>query len=267
MSSSFSTAGADGYELLMGRWSAGLSAPFIEFFGVEAGDRILDVGCGTGSLTRALAAAGGIESVTGIDPSEAYVSFAAGRSDDPRLSYQIGNALELAFDDGSFDRCVSQLVLNFIPEAHQALKEMVRVTRRGGTVAVAVWDVRGGLPAFRMFWDTACVVDDGAAAPRNRYYSGPLTRPGELAAAFTALGLGDVSQDAVTVRMSFENFADYWRPMLGKTGPVGAYLASVDEATRAELERRVRAAYELGESDGPRSFAATAWMCRGRVPG
>ena len=66
--------------------------------------------------------------------------------------------------------------------------------------------------------------------------------------------------------MSFQQFADYWSPLLGKTGPVGAYLDTVDADVRAELERRVRTAYELGEDDGPRSFAATAWLCRGRVP-
>lgn len=54
--------------------------------------------------------------------------------------------------------------------------------------------------------------------------------------------------------------------MLGKTGPVGAYLDSVGEAMRAKLERTVRAAYGLGQDDGPRSFASTAWICRGTVP-
>lgn len=266
MSTSFASAGADAYENLMGRWSRSLTAPFIEFFGLAGGERILDVGCGTGSLTRAVADAAKIRSVTGIDPSEAYISFACGRCEDPRVIYRTGDACALPFDDARFDRCVSQLVLNFVPDAGRAIAEMVRVTRPGGIVAAAVWDVQGGMPSFRMFWDTACVVDPAAEAPRNRYYSAPLTRSGELASAFAAAGLQAVAQEPVTVRMDFENFADYWTPMLGKTGPVGAYLDSVGEAVRTELERRVRAAYEMGLGDGPRSFAASAWMCRGAAP-
>lgn len=266
MTSSFASAGADAYEKMMGRWSRSLTAPFIEFFGLASDENILDVGCGTGSLTRAIADSAEIQSVTGIDPSEAYVASARTRSDHPRVRYQTGDACALSFDDESFDRCVSQLVLNFIPGADRAIAEMVRVTRPGGVVSAAVWDVQGGLVSFRVFWDTASVVDADAAEARNRYYSAPMTRPRELASAFSAAGLKEVAQEPVTVRMDFENFADYWTPMLGKTGPVGAYLDSVDEAMRAELERRVRAAYELGQGDGPRSFAATAWICRGKVP-
>ncbi len=62
--------------------------------------------------------------------------------------------------------------------------------------------------SFRVFWDTASVVDADAVASRNRYYSAPLTRPGELASAFAAAGLKEVAQKSVTVRMDFENFAD-----------------------------------------------------------
>ncbi|MDX1487728.1 MAG: hypothetical protein R3268_05970, partial [Acidiferrobacterales bacterium] len=80
------------------------------------------------------------------------------------------------------------------------------------------------------------------------------------------LGLEAVEGTEMTVRFEFERFADYWQPMLGKTGPVGAYLDGISESLRMKLERCVRAAYELGEPDGPRSFTATAWACRGTVP-
>lgn len=66
--------------------------------------------------------------------------------------------------------------------------------------------------------------------------------------------------------MGFESFVDYWTPLLGKTDPVGAYLDSVDDSSGKEIRRRVPAAYELGEGHGPRSFAASAWVCRGTVP-
>ncbi len=117
-----------------------------------------------------------------------------------------------------------------------------------------------------MFWDTAAVRDDEAVSARARNFSGPYTRPGELAATWTDLGLRDVVQDYATIRMDFDCFDDYWRPFLGKTGPAGVYLANLPAAQTSALRSNLRAAYEAGDPDGPRSFAAIAWVCRGRVP-
>ena len=76
-SSTFS-GDAETYEQLMGRWSRRLAGPFIDFVGVQDGDAVLDVGCGTGSLTLAVAARAKVTAVTGIDLSEAYIAFARG---------------------------------------------------------------------------------------------------------------------------------------------------------------------------------------------
>lgn len=266
MPTGFSTSGADAYERLMGRWSRILAPPFVEFCGIDDGDVVLDVGCGTGSLTRAIVDSADIESIIGIDFSEAYVEFARSRSSDTRIEYEQGDACALPFEEGRFDRAMAMLVLNFIPDSHRAAAEMVRVTRSGGIVAAAVWDLRGGLPSFRMFWDTACVLDPEACDAREHYYTGPLIRRGELASMCSGLGLDAIEQTEITMRFEFESFADYWQPYLGKTGPVGAYLDSIAPALRDELEGRVRSAYLTGEPDGPRSFTATAFACRGRVP-
>jgi SAM-dependent methyltransferase len=264
-SSTFS-GDAESYERLMGRWSRCLAGPFLEFAGIGEGEAVLDVGCGTGSLAFELVARAKVAAVTGIDLSEAYIACARSRADHGRISFETGDACALPYGDASFDRALSLLVLNFVPDAPAAAGEMVRVTRPGGVVAAAVWDLRGGLPAFRMFWDTAAASDPAAAAIRARYFAGPYTRPGELAAAWMGFGLRDVVQDGLTIRMEFDSFGDFWRPLLGRTGPAGTYLAGLPEAERAAFESRVRAAYEAGDPDGPRSFAATAWACRGRVP-
>ncbi len=262
-SSAFS-GDAESYEQFMGRWSSRLAGPFIDFVGVSDGDAVLDVGCGTGSLTLALAARAKAAAVTGIDLSEAYIAFARGRTGDRRITFDTGDAGALPYPDGAFDRVASMLVLNLVPDAMAVAAEMVRVTRPGGTVAAATWDLRGGLLMFRMFWDTAAMQDAEAASARAGYFSAPLTRPGELAHAWTGFGLRDVVQDQVTIRIEFDSFDDYWRPFLGKTGPAGTYVAGLTETQRDALMSRVRAAYEAGDPDGPRSFAATAWVCRGR---
>ena len=70
MSSFFAATDAAAYETFMGRWSLRLAAPFLAFAGVRAGQRVLDVGCGTGVTTAAAADLGA--AVVGIDPSGPY---------------------------------------------------------------------------------------------------------------------------------------------------------------------------------------------------
>lgn len=209
-SSIFFASDGSGYELQMGRWSRQLAPKFIEFAGVSAAGSVLDVGCGTGSLTSALAKNPAIRSVSGIDFSAAYVAHAKHQITDPKVELQVGDACALPFADAQFDHALSMLVLQFVPEADKAIGEMRRVTRPGGTVAAATWDSRGGFVWWRMFWDTAAMLSPDAAARRARMCARPLARPGDLERAWRAAGLTDVVQDMVTIRMDFASFQDFW---------------------------------------------------------
>ncbi|MBN9438180.1 class I SAM-dependent methyltransferase [Bosea sp. (in: a-proteobacteria)] len=266
MSSSFNVRSAAGYERLMGRWSRLLAEPFIRFAGIEDGERVLDVGCGTGSLTFALPQAAAIGEIAAIDFSPVFVEEAQRRNRDPRISIRQGDATAIPFEDGRFDRALSLLVLHFVPEADKAVTEMRRVVRSGGVVAAAVWDHLGGMSVMRMLWDTAAALDGEAQGPRSDYCFRPMTGPGEMRRSFLAQGLRDVTESSLTIRMDYENFTDYWEPISAGEGPIGKYVAGLDEARLATLNRAVRAAYEAGKPDGPRSFAATAWACRGIAP-
>ena len=110
---------------------------------------MLDVGCGTGRLTFTLPEIANVAGVTGIDLTESYLEFARARNADRRISFQQADARALPFEDNSFDRAFSMLVLQFIPDATRAVAEMRRVVRPGGTVTAAVWDVYGGMPYTR----------------------------------------------------------------------------------------------------------------------
>lgn len=265
-SSTFNSADGAGYERLMGRWSRRLAPLLIDFAGVGRG-RVLDVGCGTGNLALALAANPAISGVEGIDFSAVYVEYARTRTEDSPLSFQTGDACALPFATGAFDHALSMLVLQFIPRAETAVAEMRRVTRPGGTVAAATWDTRGGLLFYRLFFDTAAVIDPQANTRREKLYVRPLTRPGELARAWHAAGLTDIVDGTLTIRMDFDSFADYWAPFDGKDGPIADYVGTLDASTKARVRDAVRLAYVDGEADGPRSYAATAWVVKGKVPG
>ena len=174
----FASSNGEGYELQMGRWSRRLAPTFIRFAGTTGALRVLDVGCGTGNLCLALVQDPEIVSVCGLDIAPAYVEFANRRIDDSRVKCQVGNACALPFADASFDHTVSMLVLQFVPQADLAVREMRRVTRPGGTVAAATWDTRGGFVALRMIYDAAAMLDPNGHQARAAAYTRPMSRPG-----------------------------------------------------------------------------------------
>jgi ubiquinone/menaquinone biosynthesis C-methylase UbiE len=263
MASGYTATDAAAYERLMGRWSGRLAEQLIAFAGLAAGDRVLDVGCGTGSLALALAARPECAAVVGVDIAAPYIAYAEQRSGDPRLSFVVGDALAMDFLPDSFDRSYSLLALNFMSDPGAALADMRRVTRRGGIVAAAVWDFPGGLVYQRVFWDTAAALDPAADHARARHYSSPLTGPGQLEAAFRNAGLAEVKATSLTVRMHYADFADYWEPIANAQGPVGDYVKRLTPERLDRLAAAVRLAYLAGAADGPRSMAATAWAARG----
>ena len=266
LSSTFEASDADGYELVMGRWSQRLALPFLDFSGLRDGERVLDVGCGTGHLAQALVERSMPDEVRAIDLVPAYVDFAKSRNQDPRVVFEVGDACAMSFADQTFDRALSMLVLHFVPQADRAISEMRRVVKPGGVVAACVWDVRGGFVANRMFFDTAAALDPKANERRAQNYTRPMTRPGELARAWREAGLRDVVESTLSIRMEFTSFEDYWAPYDGGEGPAAAYVASLSKAERSRLIDAVRAAYLDGDPEGPRSYAALAWAVKGIAP-
>jgi len=121
--------------------------------------------------------------------------------------------------------------------------------------------------SYRMIFDAAAIVVQGGDEQRARAYTRPMSRPGELARAWRDSGLVDVVQDMVTIRMDYASFADFWAPAEGKDGPIAQYVGALGHAARVKLQDAVKLAYLDGEDDGPRSYAATAWVVKGKVPG
>jgi SAM-dependent methyltransferase len=254
------------YERFLGRWSARLAEVLIDFAELPADGPLLDVGCGTGSLALALCRRYPGRSVWAVDVSAAYLAFARGREGGGSIRFEQADAADLPFDAGMFSGSIAQLVLNFVPDAERAAKEMRRVTRSGGAVAAAVWDFRGGLVFQRLFWDTAAAIDPQAASTRDRLFAHPLAQPEGLLGQWQEIGLRDIERASLTIRMDYQSFGDYWDPLLGGQGPFGSYVAGLSEPRRASIQASVQAAYLAGAPDGPRSLAATAWAVRGRAP-
>lgn len=201
--------------------------------------------------------------VTGVDPSSAYVRYAQARTPSDRVRFVVNDAQALRLPDSSFDATLSLLVMNFIPDPAKALREMIRVTRPGGSVAAAVWDYGDGMEMLRVFWDEA-VARDSAIASRDERNM-PLSRQGELAALWRANGLEHVEEQPMSIELSFASFDDYWSRFLGGQGPAGAYAASLSDTARVALESRLRKRLLGGRQDGPFTLRGRAWAVRGVV--
>jgi SAM-dependent methyltransferase len=113
--------------------------PVLDAARVAAGDRVLDVACGTGVVARAaLDRVGSTGSVTGVDIGPGMLAVA--ESIEPGVTWAEGDAMDLPFGADEFDVVVSQFGLMFFPDRVQAVREMARCARPGGRIVVAVWD-------------------------------------------------------------------------------------------------------------------------------
>ena len=249
---------ADAYERFMGRYSRPLAREFARATGVAAGERVVDVGCGTGALTSVLAELIGPDQVAAADPSEPFVDQC--RANVPGADVRVGPAEALPFADRSFDRALAQLVFHFVVDPAAALGEMMRVTRDGGTVAACVWDFTGGMTMLRAYWDSAREVDPNAPDEIQRFGG----RPGQLAALWHEAGLRDVTDSSLAISSRYNDFDELWQSFLGgAAGPVGAHVASLDEAGREALRGALR--LRLGSPRGPFELTARAWCAVGVV--
>jgi len=255
--------GGDSYDYLMGCWSRLMAPKLVDFAGVLDGDYVLDVGCGTGSLTRALLDVGSKVTVAGLDGSADFIKLARQNIADDRASFCLGDAQALQFSTNAFDKSISLLVMNFIPDAKSAVSEMRRVTRAGGTVAAAVWDYGDGMEMLRHLWDEAAAMDVSAVAKHEGNM--PLCRQGELGALWSDEGLVNIEEAGLVIQMEFSSFEDYWLPFLTGPGPSGSYVSKLDASTQSALKGRLREKLTHGREDEPFILSGRVWAVRGTV--
>ena len=244
---------ADAYDRFMGRYSRLLAPAFADFTGVEAGQRVLDVGCGPGALTAELVARAGGDSVMAIDPSDSFV--AAARERHPGVDVQLAPAEAIPFATDTFDASLAQLVVQFMSDPTVGLTEMRRVTRPGGVVAACVWDLAGGRAPLSLFWEAARSLNS-VAADESRLAG---AREGHLEELFHAAGLGDIRSTALEVTREHPSFEEWWEPYTGGVGPAGVYVAKLSREEQAELRDRCRSLLP----EAPFVLTSHAWATRG----
>jgi SAM-dependent methyltransferase len=246
---------AESYDRFMGRYSNQLSAQLADLAGVEAGQRVLDVGSGPGALTAELVQRLGAENVAAVDPSEPFVQ--AARSRHPGVDVRLASAEELPYGDDEFDAAIAQLVVHFMADPAKGIAEMARVTKPGGVVAACVWDLAGGRAPISPFWEAVHQLD-GDVEDESRF-SG--ARQGHLVELFQAAGLRDVEESEIAASSRYESFDEWWRPYTLGVGPAGNYVSSLGEEEQAAVRDRGREVLP----EAPFQPTAQAWAVRGLV--
>lgn len=258
-------SGAEAYERGMGTWSRFLAPRFIEFIGgINHGDRVLDVGCGTGSLTFTIAGTTRASKIVGIDPSEGFIEYARSSNADPRVTFEVGDARHLPYPDSSFDKSLALLVMSFVPDAPKAAREMRRVTRPGGVVGTSMWDNGGGMELHSAFWDAAVALDPRAERLHVRHR--PYGSAEALSSLWVASGLKDVEVEPLAIPFPFASFDELWVRHAQGEGPAGAYTLSLPQDRQQALKERLRREILGSRPDGRFTLRSKTWAVRGRVP-
>jgi SAM-dependent methyltransferase len=227
-----------------------------EVFAPTAGERLLDAGCGAGEVARQLATrVGDTGSIAAVDLSEDAISTARARHDGSPIAYTVGDITALDFPDGHFDGVRCERVLQHLQDPDRAVKELIRMTRRGGRVCVIdtdwtsyVWDgfdylaeVAGHLHANRDF-----------AAGRD------LAAGRTARARMIRAGLQGISVLPVTLRFTSPADAGAIVPFFNRD--------LMSKFVPAELLDRFFASVDRSADRGDFLFAFTMWISQGRVP-
>jgi len=249
------------YERFMGRWSTLVGEKFLDWLAVSPDSSWLDVGCGTGSLTKLILETSLPKEIVGIDFSSEFISYAQHVITNPNVRFQVGLAQELELETNSVDAVVSGIMLNFVPEPETAIAEMLRVTKPGGNIGIYLWDYAEGMEMLRFFWDAAVELDSNA----KEYDEGirfPLCQKGELASLVKENKLNQVEEIPIEVKMKFQDFDDYWIPFLGRVGPAPSYNMELSQQDRKRLENKLRETLPI-QADGSITLMARAWAVKG----
>jgi SAM-dependent methyltransferase len=248
---SFAVA-AEAYDRFMGRYSSRLAPRFLDFARVDRAP-VLDVGCGPGALTTVLVERFGANGVAAADPSEPFV--AAARERHPGVRVELAPAESLPFGDEAFAAALAQLVVHFMADPLAGLREMSRVTARGGVIAACVWDLAGGESPLGPFWEAARQIDPDVV-DESRLAG---VREGHLAELFAEAGIREIEDGELAFAVAHASFDEYWEPFTLGVGPAGSYLATLDDDRRNAVRERCRAAVP----DGPFELRLRAWAARG----
>jgi SAM-dependent methyltransferase len=256
-----------GQQLLLEAAFKGLEDLLVDQVSGGPGDRVLDVGCGTGSTTLAIERALGARGHhVGVDVSEPMIAAARSRAEaaGSRAEFIVADAQTYPFEDGAFDIIVSRFGVMFFDDPVRAFANIERAARRGAALKAIVWRAADANPFMTTAERAAATVLGGVPAR-------PARGPGQFAFAdrdhvreiLEAAGWESVSCQAADVLCRFpeEKLVDW----VTKLGPVGRMLHGLDDQARDRVLGAVLPAFSGYVHAGEVRFDAACWMLSARA--
>jgi trans-aconitate methyltransferase len=238
-----------------------VAAEFVPWLDVPAGATWIDVGCGTGELTRAILNIASPRRVLSLDPSEGYLEHARVATKDPRAEFSRGTDQDVRSLGVIADAVVAGLVLHLVPDPVAALRAAAEATAPDGLIAAYVWDYADGMAVIRNFWDAA-VEEDPAARSKDQGVRFPICTPSALKSAFEIADLSGVVTRPIEVTDRLADFEEYWTPFLSGEGPGPGYLVTLPTERQARVREMLRDRLPIA-SDGSITLTCRAWAVCG----
>jgi len=226
-------AAADRYDDAANAFWARFGARTIDRIGLGAGDRVLDVCCGSGaSALPAARAVGSTGSVIGVDLCDNLLELARRKADAAGLSnlqVRRGDMLNLDLPEAPFDAVVCVFGIFFVPDMTAAVRELWRVVRPGGVLAITTWGPRWFEPAVSVFWDAVRKVRPDLYKGFNHWDR--ITDPSSLLTLLQDAGVSNAHAVAEAGQHPIDSPDAWWAAMLG-SGTRG----TIDQLSAPDLE-------------------------------
>jgi ubiquinone/menaquinone biosynthesis C-methylase UbiE len=246
---------ADGIDLQL----RAVSDALFEAAALQPGERVLDVGCGTGPTTReAAAAVGSGGAVTGLDVTDEMLAAAAARTTAAvadgaaPIDWLQADPVTWAPPVGAFDVVLSRFGVMFFSDPGAAFTHLADATRPGGRLAVATWAPRSGSDVFQVPYAAALKALGRQDEQSDREGSFSLCDPAEVRELLEAAGWSDVRSAVLDLALPFAGGVDAATSAEHAVGvvPTRAVVAGLDDATRVRVLAAIAEALAPYEHDG-----------------
>ncbi len=209
------------------------------------GSRLLDVGSGPGYVAAAAARRG--SEVVGVDFSESMVSLA--RELHPGLAFEVADAQDLPFPEGSFDAAIASFALHHVPRQDDALAELARVLRPAGRLGMTAWDAPDRNRFLGVFVDA--ILQAGAPLPPDVPAGPPMySEDDDYSRQLMRAGFVDPFVDRLTHEHRFESPSVLWDGLMRASVRTAAMIEHQPAAVRGQIRSRFDALIEAYTNGG-----------------